>query len=186
MTLLAVAGCQPAAKITSYTVPKPETVETPPNKPAGGGGMPPMSRPGAESSADSLQAEAPEGWKEGPPKQFTLKFYEVVDGDERLEISLSRAGGDMSANMNRWRGQIGLPPASSEELEAAFQPREVNGLPAKFIEMHQAEGADNRQSILGVVVPEGNQTWFIKLRGSTKLAEREREHFEAFAKSVRW
>lgn len=178
--VLAAVGCQPEAQITSYTVPKPESVETPPKKP-----FRPSAAMAPAPSAD-VQFELPEGWQEIQAKQFTIKAFEVVDGDDRLEITISRAGGQLAANMNRWRGQIGLPETSSEMIEASLQPREVNGQPASFIEMHQAEDAENRQSIIGIVIPEGDQTWFLKVRGSTKLAEREREHFESFAKSVRW
>lgn len=177
--ILAAVGCQPEAQITSYTVPKPESIETSPKKP-----FRPMASAPAAPSAD-IEFELPEGWKEIPAKQFTLKAFEVVDADDRLDITISRAGGKMDDNMNRWRGQIQLPPTTLAEIEAEFKPREVNSLPAQFIEMHQKD-SEAPQSIIGIVIPEGDQTWFLKVRGSTKLAEREREHFEAFAKSVRW
>lgn len=178
--VLAVTGCQPEAQITSYTVPKPELIETPPKKP-----FRPAPAASSSESAD-IQFELPEGWKEIPAKQFTLKAFEVVDGDDRLDITISRAGGKMDDNMNRWRGQIGLPPTSLADIEASFKPCEVNGLPGHFIEMHQGEKAEARESIIGIVIPQGDQTWFLKVRGSTKLAERERENFDSFAKSVRW
>lgn len=179
LSVLVLTGCEPQAQITSYTVPKPESVETPPNKPF-------RPAPPAPAPTADIQFELPEGWKEIPAKQFTIKAFEVVDGDDRLEITISRAGGAMDDNMNRWRGQIGLPRVPAAEIEAAFQPREVNGQPGQFIELHQAEDAENRQSIVGIVIPEGDQTWFFKVRGPTKLAERERKNFETFAQSVRW
>ena len=82
--------------------------------------------------------------------------------------------------------QVGLPKATAAEIEAELKPSEVNGLPAKFIEIHQPEDAAKRQSIMGYVVPEGDRMWFIKLRGSSALAEQERENLAAFAKSVKW
>jgi len=184
---LAFAGCQPPPQIARYTVPKPESIETParePMKPANAGMRP---TPAENSSSENLKFETPTGWKEIPPSSgIILKALEVVDGDQRIEVTISAAGGDFTQNMNRWRSQIGLPEATPAEIEAALKPREINGLPAKFIEIHQPESAANRQSIMGYVIPDGAQTWFIKLRGSTTLAEREREHLEAFAKSVQW
>jgi hypothetical protein len=178
--VVAAIGCQPEPTITSYTVPKPESVETPPKRP------PPSLTPMASAPSTNVQFDLPEGWREMPAKQFILKAFEVVDGDDRLEITISRAGGRLADNVNRWRGQIGLPSEPAETIEASLKPREVNGKPAHFVEMHQPEGAEKRESIIGIVVPDGDQTWFLKVRGSTPLVEREREQFEAFAKSVRW
>ncbi len=173
--------------IASYSAPKPESIETPLDKPKGPAGLMPgmMNRPPAAAN-DKLEFEKPEGWTETAGNQFSLKAFEVVEGDERIDITVSATGGDLLANMDRWRMQVGLPGFTEEEFAKAFQTREVNGLPAQFIEMHSAKDAEKKQSILGVVVPAGERTWFIKLRGSTSLAERERERFEAFAKSLTW
>jgi hypothetical protein len=181
-----LAGCSPKPQVARYTVPKPESIETPvtPTRPAGG--MPPGMGAAKAPSTDNLTFEMPAEWKEKPAGSFNLKAFEVLDGKDRVDITISLAGGDLIQNMNRWRGQIGLAEVSAAEIEAALKPLEVNGLPAQFIEVHQAEDTPNRQTIMGVVVPEGGQTWFIKLRGATSLAERERERFEAFAKSVKW
>jgi len=193
--LLAIAGCAPQDQIAHYSVPKPESIETPLIRPSNSGGMPPamggglgsgMARPAPAASASDLKFTRPETWTETAGNQFSLKAFEVTDGDDRIEITVSSAGGDLTANMNRWRGQVGLPAASPEELDKAYQPLEVNGQEGKFIEMHGPEDAPKKDSILGAVVVEGDRTWFIKLRGSTKLAERERANFEAFAKSLEW
>jgi hypothetical protein len=45
------------------------------------------------------------------------------------------------------------------------------------------EGAG--QTILGVVAQAAGQTWFIKLRGDSALAEKEKPHFEAFVASLK-
>ena len=183
-----LSGCTPAPQISQYTVPKPEMIETP----VKAAGSTATSRPSAPRpqqpapSTDSLTYDLPAGWKEIAPRPLTLKAFEVVDGEQRIEITISVAGGDLVGNMNRWRGQIGLPPVDDAEIEKALQSREINGLPGKFMEVHQAEDAPARQSILGIMIPEGEHAWFIKLRGHTSLAEREREQFESFAKSVKW
>lgn len=177
---------QKREEIAAYSAPKPETIETPLKKPTLPPGMSPgMMRPSAEPSPE-LKYTAPAGWTEKPAGQFTIKAWEVVDGEQKIDITISRAGGDLTQNMNRWRGQVGLPDVAAAEIESAFQPAEINGQPAKFIAIHQPEGADNRQSILGYVIPDGDQMWFLKLRGPTGLAEREQENFAAFAESVSW
>jgi hypothetical protein len=182
-----LAGCRPEPQIARYTVPKPESIETPAREPKMPSGAAARPSPSANPQGENLKFETPAGWREIPPSSgFTLKALEAVKDDQRIEVTISVAGGDMTQNMNRWRAQIGLPEVPAAEIEAAFKPREINGLPGQFIEIHQPESAEARQSILGYVVPEGDQTWFIKLRGSTALAEQERENLEAFAQSVKW
>jgi len=184
---IALAGCQPAPQIARYTVPKPESIETPAKEPRTSSGPPARPASAANPRGGDLTFDIPEGWREIPPaSSFTLRALEAVKDDQRIEVTISAVGGDLTQNMNRWRTQIGLPETSADEIKSALKPREINGLAGQFIEIHQPESAPDRQSILGYVVPEGEQTWFIKLRGSTALAEQEREHLEAFAQSLKW
>lgn len=180
------AGCQQQDQIAVYKVPKPESIETPIDRPKMPGGMPPMmgKRPAAPSS--ELKFDKPEGWTESAGNAFSAAAFEVVDGDQRIETTVSPAGGDLLANMNRWRSQVGLDEFTAEEMAKAFEPLEVNGKPANFIEMHSPESASKADSILGVVVVDGERTWFVKLRGSTPLAKRERDKLLEFARSLRW
>ena len=182
--VLTAVGCQSEDTITSYTVPKPESVETPITEPKSAPVRTPPVRPPAPSS--DLKYETPEGWKPAAGNQFSLAALEVVDGDERIETTVSAVGGDLLTNMNRWRGQVGLPDFTEQEMTAAFEPAEINGKSAQYIEMHAPAGAAKADSILGYVIVDGERSWFIKLRGSTPLAKREKENLQAFAKSLQW
>lgn len=183
------AGCQQQDQIAVYSVPKPESIETPIDRPKMPAGMPPMmgQRPTSPPpAAADVKFDKPEGWNASAGNAFSVAAFEVVDGDQRIETTVSPAGGDLLANMNRWRMQVGLGEFTAEEMAEAFEPLEVNGKPANFIEMHSPAGGDKQDSILGVVVVDGERTWFVKLRGSTPLAKRERENLLAFSKSLRW
>lgn len=185
---MVLAGCQKQDQIAVYSVPKPESIETPIDRPKMPGGMPPMmgKRPTAPAAPSSdLKFDKPEGWQEAAGNAFSMAAFEVVDGEQRIETTVSAAGGDLLANMNRWRSQVGRGEFTADEMAKAFEPLEVNGKPANFIEMHAPEGG-KPDSILGVVVVDGDRTWFVKLRGSTPLAKRERENLLTFAKSLRW
>ena len=59
----------------------------------------------------------------------------------------------------------------------------------QFIAVGETKGAyfrlvGSERTILGVVAPIAGDVWFIKLAGDNELAEREREHFEQFVKSI--
>jgi hypothetical protein len=129
----------------------------------------------------------PEGWRETPPTQMLVSRFEVNSDDGQLEITVSAFPGDVGgavANVNRWRGQIGLPPQSEAEVKQALQPLDVIDGSAMFVDMsNQRETGSTR--LIGVIWPRGGTTWFYKLSGDAPVAEREKGSFLAFVQSAR-
>ena len=99
----------------------------------------------------------------------------------KVAITVTPARGDPLANVNRWRGQVKLAPLSAEELTSTVKKVDVGELAGDLYEMTNGE-----RTILGVIVEDHGQTWFVKLDGNKALAERERPRFEVFLKSLRW
>jgi hypothetical protein len=71
----------------------------------------------------------PEGWKEQPGSQIRFATLVIPSAAKPLEVSvtaLPKSGGDdkqddkqyVLVNVNRWRGQLRLPPISIEQLAA--------------------------------------------------------------------
>ena len=62
----------------------------------------------------------PEGWEEGKQSSMRLASYNVpLSGGGVGDFSLVQLGGvagGVMANINRWRGQIGLGDATPEEI----------------------------------------------------------------------
>ncbi|MFN0021954.1 MAG: hypothetical protein ACKVP0_27210 [Pirellulaceae bacterium] len=139
---------------------------------------------GEEVSQPEVKFTLPEGWKETPPGQFQISRFVVGDPKDPVEISISSAGGELVANLNRWRGQVGLEPVSETELTSALNPSEVFGLKAGQIEIVGPPG-EKQQAIIGVIAPSGKTNWFIKLKGPVKPALEQKKNFEAFVKSLK-
>jgi hypothetical protein len=65
---------------------------------------------------DAITLTAPEGWGRKPTSsgfllaEFTLPRANDDDWDGRLTVS--SAGGDIEANIDRWRGQFGGKPSN--------------------------------------------------------------------------
>ncbi|QDU37264.1 hypothetical protein Mal4_15740 [Maioricimonas rarisocia] len=137
--------------------------------------------PSSTSPSAPLTYTVPEGWEERPASSFRLvSFMASGDGGD-LDVSVSTAGGSVLANINRWRGQVGLPTVSEAELEAGSQAIDVDGTTGTLVEL-----AGSEQTILGVVLPREGRTWFFKGTGPNAAAERERDAFETFVRSVKF
>jgi hypothetical protein len=111
----------------------------------------------------------------------------VSEGDQSARITVSAVGGGTEGNIVRWRGQIGLGPPTPDELESSVSSIEIDGVEADYVRLAgPADAARRRESILAVVAEIDGIPWIVRLRGDWKLAEQERERFEAFVKSLRF
>ncbi len=85
----------------------------------------------AADADNQLVWETPAGWKELPAsgmREATLVAPDAAGGLE-LSVSILGASGDLDAdilnNVNRWRGQMGLPPTKPEALADSTDPLEA-------------------------------------------------------------
>ncbi|MEO8440312.1 MAG: hypothetical protein ABI540_08835 [Spartobacteria bacterium] len=178
--LLVCAGCSRSDdRITVYRIPK----ETP--VPAT---LPQQSETGSAAAA-AVHWTAPEGWQEQPPSGFRKGSY-LVPGTDGMTadvsvISFPEAAGGLLANVNRWRGQLQLPPIS--DVVKAGRPMEVAGRDMFFVDLVSEQPLPKNQTktrILGGVFPAGAETWFFKMIGPDELVESQRDTFQQFLQSV--
>jgi hypothetical protein len=92
----------------------------------------------------------------------------VVPGDGGdAELSVTAFPGDVGGelmNVNRWRGQLTLPPLSAADLDGSVSRVESNGLKLTIVELASA-GDPNGKAMMGAIVPVNGSTWFFKLTG---------------------
>lgn len=124
--------------------------------------------------------KVPEGWSEGPPRQLRLVTL-VPKGRPDAECSvttLTGNGGGLAANVNRWRQQVGVGPATDAEI-AALTRINVLGRSSALVEV--LEGA---RGVLGIVCETGAETVFVKMTGPAATLREERARFLEFCASL--
>ena len=146
--------------------------------PGAGGMAPPPPRQPAQAKP---VFEKPAEWSEGPATPFATVSLLAKGDDGEAKITVTGAGGDRLTNVNRWRGQLSLEPLNAETLKSASQEVKVGPHTGDLYEM-----SNQGRTLLGVILEAGGQTWFIKLDGTSTLAERERPRFVAFLQSLHW
>ena len=188
--LLAACGEE---KVASYRVPKEKDPEFPMAAPDSG--TQPAAAPGASmadtsvptAGGDSLVWQAPSEWKPKAASAMRKGSYSVPGDGGESDLSITAFPGDVGgelANVNRWRGQVGLPPLGPAELDAAVSRIESNGLTFTVVEL-SAKGDAGAKSILGAMVPFQGSTWFFKLAGSGTLVRASKPAFIDFLHTVK-
>lgn len=181
---MALEGCRPRDEITKYSVAR--NVVSDPTK-ATGEKIPESER--IDNTNSGLAYETPEGWVAGKSGGFRKAAFEVRDGASKVEITaidLPGSAGNVLDNVNRWRGQIQLAATTKAELDKQVKKLPVGEATGQYIELIGPDSSSPRQSILGVILPIGDKTWFFKLQGDATLAEQEKAHFEEFVQSVKF
>jgi len=141
---------------------------------------------GKRWSGEGISWELPEGWKlDDKPAPMRFATILVPAEPKPLQLTVSRFGGDaggMLANINRWRGQIGLAPVSEEDLPKQIKDVETAGAKASVADM---ENPHTKQRLIGVILPAGEQTWFFKLTGPSASVAPHKDKLTTFLKSVK-
>ncbi|MFG0307245.1 MAG: hypothetical protein ACF8Q5_13630 [Phycisphaerales bacterium JB040] len=142
-----------------------EGVESVPEaaEPAGSTGEPAGSGPSAGADGPIPGLAVPPGWTLDPePRTMRLATYIAPDAGGAVEVALSRFGGRVGgelANINRWRGQMGLEPVGEGELESVIERYATPGF-----EGYQTRIESERGVMLAAGVYEEaiDQTWFVR------------------------
>ena len=128
-------------------------------------------------SKGPVTGTVPEDWQAQKPGMMQLLSYAVDSG--RAKMTVSQAGGPVFANVNRWRGQVGLAPMKDEsELDA--QEISVDEQSALFVELY----GNGSSSMAVAMVPANSPRWFFKLMGETEVVKQQVSAFREYLKTV--
>ena len=187
---LVAAGCR-RDEVTRAKVPKgsggeaamPGASMPPPGVASGpNAGVPP---PPAPPASGALRWTLPKGWTEAgrsAMRYATLKVPAAGKVDVSVVVLPGPAGGEL-ANVNRWRGQIGLAPIDEGALATARQPVRSKAGEISLYDF-TSEGQVKTRMIAGLISVDGN-TWFLKMVGDSAPVGATRPEFLHFLESLR-
>ena len=190
--LLGFVACE-QAEPTSYLIPKEDRTVTVP-APAADSAKTKASAttngsmrilPGMQAAADEAGEVSyilPEGWEDLPASGIRKANLKVSDENGTAELTVLVFPGDVGgrlANINRWRGQVGLDDAPSEDLPKFTESYTISKHPGLYVRL---EGG--AQSILGGLLPFHGSTWFFKFLGSSGTVLGNEAKMKAFLDTV--
>jgi hypothetical protein len=130
----------------------------------------------------------PEGWQEQTASSMRIGSFLASGADGKADISVTQLGGPAGgalANVNRWRGQVGLPDFQQADLDKQAQSLELADGRAILVEMTGKDAQGKATSITAVILPQAGLTWFYKMMGDAPAVAREKAAFIKFVQSAR-
>lgn len=167
--LLWMASCSDSSEISSYSIPKEK------------------QSPLAMDNLEMAQPiwDVPSGWKPGKESSMRVGSFAVEDENgSALDISISNLlgdGGGLLSNVNRWIGQIGMSATTDGGLPNYVSDITVAGKSATLV-----KASNKEQTLVAAIVKTGDRSWFFKMIGESRLAEKEQANFDSLLNSVRF
>lgn len=140
-----------------------------------------------KAAGPGLKWTAPVDWQSRPAAAMRKATY-AVPGDNGAagDLSVTAFPGDVGgelANLNRWRGQLSLPPLAAAEVEGAVTRLSPHGLNVTVVDFTGGP-AGSPARMLGAIVPYDGATWFFKLTGPVDLVAKEKTTFLSFVQTL--
>jgi hypothetical protein len=186
---LCLSGCDQAQPVT-YQIPKEQRADTVPtmaaatapekSDPSKMNVLPGMQQ--AANEAGEVKFTTPRGWENLAASGIRKANLKVTTDTGSAEITILTFPGDVGgrlANINRWRGQVGLEAATDEDLPAFTTSYDISAHRGLYVRL---EG--ETQSILGALLPFHGSTWFVKMLGDTSTVLANEASMKQFLDSI--
>lgn len=144
--------------------------------------------PGMEAPSGPLPVAwtLPKGWvSTGGSGLRAATLKPAADSPVEVSvIALSGAAGGELANVNRWRGQIGLPPVDEKTLAGMRQTLKAPGGSVTVFDL-SAPAPSKARMVVGTFLLPAGDSWFFKLNGDADPVGKAKPDFLTLLGSLR-
>ena len=146
----------------------------------------------APAQGGPLQYTLPPNWQPKPLTPMRLASFKATAPNEKeTDVSVvalpGMAGGDL-ANVNRWRGQVNLPPIDENTLAKSAEHVNANGHDFLMVDLVSPAAMGDKgekERILAAVLDENDRSWFIKMTGEDTAVASQKTNFTDFLRSLK-
>ena len=150
------------------------------------------SAPANPNPAQRPPWTVPAGWTEKPSTGgMRIASYAVTGPDGRsVDISvvpLAGAAGSVLDNINRWRGELELPPITEAELSKTLTSVKIGDLDSQMVDLVSEKplgAGGGRVRTLAAILALPGTTVFFKAKGDDSLVQANSGAFKSWLKSV--
>ena len=135
---------------------------------------------GAAAGEGSYHFEMPAGWTEAGPRPMRDLNLAVPGGVECWLTRLGPGAGGLEANLDRWRGQVGLGPATPQEV-AELETRSLFGAEAFWVDL---SGPDGGTRLVGLMQFLPDRSMFLRMSGPSDAVAAALDGFQQVAETL--
>ncbi len=123
----------------------------------------------------------PEEWTEADNDQFSVSAWSAGPKKDPARITVSglAVASGLEAQFVRWRGQLKLPEMPIAEVMKSVEDVALKGATGKWCQLQ-----NESETILGMIVSHKDKLWIFKFRSANATADKERDRFRSFCKSL--
>lgn len=168
------------------------------------------------NDAGDPEGDIPESWTEGRPKMMVAKTYNIGDDADPLQLDISSlsAGQDLTLNVNRWLGQLGLPGVGPAQVNRLLSQLESKAGSMRLFDRSTGDNANSTangnaandgakndnanippmmrnnpasttdQRMVVAFIENGDATWFFKVRGNPEAVKKYEPEWTGYLKSI--
>jgi hypothetical protein len=141
--------------------------------------------PPPDTGAPQIKWTTPDSWTEVPPSSMRYaSFSASAENGDKIDISVVTfpgEGGSDADNINRWRGQIGLPPLDGNAVTS-----QVTSLKTTDTTFSTTDIVGAKARTIAAWTRHDGRVWFFKATGPNAAVEKEKPSFVKFIESVRF
>lgn len=172
LLLLLTVGCGQESA-TTYQAPKQKT--TPGTMQA-----PSMAAIPAQPASTGFSATLPDGWTETAGSGMRIVSY-TIDGTSIDFYLISLMMGDVTSNVNRWRGQVNLSAATPEAIAEDVVSFDADGHKVNYIEIYNEDGG---KGIIAAIMDMSPAYWYFTAKGSVSELKAHEADIRSFLESL--
>ncbi len=142
--------------------------------------------PGTNSSryqGEGISWQLPSDWKQVRAAGMRYMTITAPDNIEIAVFSFPDDVGGLLANVNRWRGQIGLEPITDEQLPQCTSGLKFENGQGTLVDISNPERKSAR--VLAAVLQGRDTTWVIRMTGTIEPLENLKPAFVDFIRTVK-
>jgi hypothetical protein len=129
-----------------------------------------------------IRMQVPVDWKTNTErKDFRIAGFDIQQGTDRALVTIGQGGGDLLFNINRWRGQVGLPPITALN-EADIRKVNIAGKQADVVTMVGEKEATR----VAIVSRADKSVITFKIQGAAPVVASQAPAFDAFLQSIQF
>jgi hypothetical protein len=149
-------------------------------------GHPQVAGASGENFSGGPNWKIPATWKQMQPGQMVIASYRASKDGATADVSVSSFDGPtggLLANVNRWRGQVGLAPIDENDLATQVKTVDLSdGSKGSVVDVTGTSPRTGKAARLyGLIVSRGQQMWFYKILGDSNVIESEKANLVEFA-----